>query len=449
MFTYLKLKNFMSFKDITINLESKKNEPKKVVIIYGQNGSGKSTITKAFSVLKRTIQTMQVRDMLSDILDDKFIPPEDIPLKPEIVLDMLKSRLSNNTIEKVISNYKMIGSKESMSLEYGFNINGNIGSYYIEMDDDSIIEERLEYKLNKKKSCYFEINKNLKMINQKIFKSDEMLNDIKQQVKMYWGKHSFLSIILYEVTEKSESYVRSNIIENLLEVINQFGKINYKIRKAHNDENSSIDTDDYLLENLEYGVIDINQKEELAVVEKVLNNFLKSLFDDVKKAFYKTNVEKEKITYSLWLTKKIENLEYDIDFEKESTGTQEILELLPYLMLAASGKCVIIDEYGIGIHDLLAAQLIKSVSQHLKGQLIITTHNTLIMDQSDIPAESLYFIMDDKKLNKSVKCVTDLEERLHPNYNYRKRYFTKDIYGEALPKINIDIDLEEFSKLYS
>lgn len=147
--------------------------------------------------------------------------------------------------------------------------------------------------------------------------------------------------------------------------------------------------------------------------------------------------------------KKIENLEYDIDFEKESTGTQEILELLPYLMLAASGKCVIIDEYGIGIHDLLAAQLIKSVSQHLKGQLIITTHNTLIMDQSDIPAESLYFIMDDKKLNKSVKCVTDLEERLHPNYNYRKRYFTKDIYGEALPKINIDIDLEEFSKLYS
>lgn len=97
---------------------------------------------------------MQVRDMLSDILDDKFIPPEDIPLKPEIVLDMLKSRLSNNTIEKVISNYKMIGSKESMSLEYGFNINGNIGSYYIEMDDDSIIEERLEYKLNKKKSCY-------------------------------------------------------------------------------------------------------------------------------------------------------------------------------------------------------------------------------------------------------------------------------------------------------
>lgn len=449
MFTYLKLKNFMSFKDITINLESKKNEPKKVVIIYGQNGSGKSTITKAFSVLKRTIQTMQVRDMLSDILDDKFIPPEDIPLKPEIVLDMLKSRLSNNTIEKVISNYKMIGSKESMSLEYGFNINGNIGSYYIEMDDDSIIEERLEYKLNKKKSCYFEINKNLKMINQKIFKSEEMLNDIKQQVKMYWGKHSFLSIILYEVTEKSESYVRSNIIENLLEVINQFGKINYKIRKAHNDENSSIDTDDYLLENLEYGVIDINQKEELAVVEKVLNNFLKSLFDDVKKAFYKTNVEKEKITYSLWLTKKIENLEYDINFEKESTGTQEILELLPYLMLAASGKCVIIDEYGIGIHDLLAAQLIKSVSQHLKGQLIITTHNTLIMDQSDIPAESLYFIMDDKKLNKSVKCVTDLEERLHPNYNYRKRYFTKDIYGEALPKINIDIDLEEFSKLYS
>ena len=57
--------------------------------------------------------------------------------------------------------------------------------------------------------------------------------------------------------------------------------------------------------------------------------------------------------------------------------------------------------------------------------------------------------MNDKTFKKSVKCVTEIEERLHPNYNYRKRYFTNVLYEDALPDLkNNNINLEEFARLY-
>jgi AAA15 family ATPase/GTPase len=120
--------------------------------------------------------------------------------------------------------------------------------------------------------------------------------------------------------------------------------------------------------------------------------------------------------------------------------------MLPYLMLAITGKCVIIDEFSNGIHDLMAAKLMKAVSNNIKGQLIITTHNTLLMDHSNIKPDALYFIFNESA-GKTVKCVTEIEDRLHPNYNYRNRYFNNELYVDSLPK-NTEFDFSEFAKLY-
>ena len=448
MFTYLKLKNFKSFKEVEIDLQLKKNEPKSLAVIYGANGSGKSTIAQAFLTLKRIMETMKVRDMLKGLLDDKFTPPDDMPYKPEIILNLIKSRLSNNTIEKLINDCKMINSVETMTLEYGFSIADNIGSYYIEMDNSNIIKERLEYKLNKNRGCYFDIEEDKVEINDRIFESKDFLDNMKKQVQMYWGKHSFLSILLYEMAEKSASYVDSNLSKNLTDVIMEFQSINYKVRRAHDDENISLQTNDAILGNLEGGIVETSEESKLDKIEKIINKLFVSLFNDVNRAYYKRSDNNGKIGYSLYLNKQIEKHNYDIDFQYESSGTQEILDMLPYLMLAISGKCVVIDEYGNGIHDLLATKLLKAVTKEMKGQLIVTTHNTLIMDQADIRPESLYFIMNDKTFSKSVKCVTEIEGRLHPNYNYRNRYFNNELYMDGLPKLYDELDFTELAKLY-
>lgn len=448
MFTYVKLKNFKSFKNVYINLEDKKNVPKSMAVIYGANGSGKSTIVQAFLTLKKTIGTMQVKDLLKDLLENKITPPEDIPLKPELMLDFIKSRLANNTIEKIIEESKMIGTSDDMLMEFGFLINESTGRYLMEFNNSNLIHERLEYKILKNRGCCFNIENGKLEINSNLFESKDFFVEIEKQIQMYWGKHSLLSILKYEMEEKSDSFIASNVSINLMNILSTFDDISYKVQNMH-EETSLLRISNPILQNLEGGMVEKTFEKDLDKVEKVLNQFFTSLFDDVKKAFYKRTEKKGRINYKLFFNKQIEKYNYDIDFRYESSGTQEILELIPYLMLAIEGKTVVIDEYGNGIHDLLATRLMREVAKNIKGQLIITTHNTLLMDQAEIKPESLYFIMNDKTFNKSVKCVTEIEERLHPNYNYRNRYFNNELYSDGLPRNNGKIDFSELAKLYS
>ena len=413
MFTYLKMKNFKSFKEISIDLQNKKDEFKHIIAIYGANGSGKSTIVEAFLTLEKTLGTMRVKDMLLDLLNNKITPPDDIPIKQE------------------------------MMLEFGFIINGSTGSYLMEFDNSDLIRERLEYKILKNRGCCFDIEEDKVEINSNIFESAEFLEEIKRQIQMYWGKHTFLSILQHEMDDKSATYVNSNISPNLMNILTEFNSISYKT--ASNREDNSIYASP-VFANLEGGTIEKSEEKNLDKIEQFINEFFISLFDDVNKAFYHREEKNGKIRYSLFLNKRIDALDFDIDFRYESSGTQEILNLLPYLMVAITGKCVIIDEFGNGIHDLMAAKLMKAVSQNIKGQLIITTHNTLIMDHSNIKPDALYFIFNGLE-GKKVKCVTDVEERLHPNYNYRNRYFNNELYADGLPK-NADFDFSEFAKLY-
>ena len=64
MFEYIKLKNFKSFSDIEFNMLDRRNNPKKLILIYGENGIGKSNIASAFFALSETLRTMDVSDLM-------------------------------------------------------------------------------------------------------------------------------------------------------------------------------------------------------------------------------------------------------------------------------------------------------------------------------------------------------------------------------------------------
>ena len=71
MFTCVKLKNFKSFNDITLDLTDKNNRPKSLVLIYGENGIGKSNLASAFYMLSETLRTMEFRDLMQEIFNNK------------------------------------------------------------------------------------------------------------------------------------------------------------------------------------------------------------------------------------------------------------------------------------------------------------------------------------------------------------------------------------------
>ena len=54
MFTYVKAKNFKSLKEIEFNLNKTKNKINPLVVVYGENGSGKTNLVELFKLLQQT-----------------------------------------------------------------------------------------------------------------------------------------------------------------------------------------------------------------------------------------------------------------------------------------------------------------------------------------------------------------------------------------------------------
>ena len=110
MFEYIKLKNFKSFGNIEFNLLDKKGDPKQLILLYGENGIGKSNLASAFFMLSETLRTMDVRDIMQTILSEK---PDTI--SDEDFARFFKMRYKD--LETLIRENKMVDSNEPMSME--------------------------------------------------------------------------------------------------------------------------------------------------------------------------------------------------------------------------------------------------------------------------------------------------------------------------------------------
>ena len=436
MFTYIKLKNYKSLIELEVDLTKKENTPKKLISIYGENGIGKSNFVDSFYTLKRIISTRTINEKVR-ILTEKQKDLQSNDFDKALYFfgqlgSIIKNGFFSNSID-IINECKTIDSKDNMIIEVGFKIKSKSGIYCIETDNTDIISEKLDFTLNKNKVNFFEITKKEKYLNESVFIDNEYKKEILSIVEKYWGKHSLLSLIAYEIEDKKENYVKKKIFNGIFEVINFFSSLSIlsrnKLEVFKNIEE----------EKLFYGTISANEEKKLINIENVINTFFTALFSDIKQAYYKKKVDSDKINYILCFKKNIYNKLIDIEYNRESTGTKNILKILPYLISAAKGKTVIIDEIDNGIHDLLILKILENLSEDLKGQLIITTHNTLLLEEEFIK-DSIYIFKVDENANKKLLSLNKFEGRIHPNLSIRKRYL-KGLYG-GIP-FPMDIDFNE------
>lgn len=436
MFTYIKLKNYKSLIEFEVDLTKKENTPKKLISIYGENGIGKSNFVDSFYTLKKIVSTRTVNEKIRILTEkQKELQTDDFD-KALYFFGQLGSIIKNgffsNSID-IINECKTIDSKDNMIIEVGFKIKSKSGIYCIETDNTDIISEKLDFTLNKNKVNFFEITKKEKYLNESVFIDNEYKKEILSIVEKYWGKHSLLSLIAYEIEDKKENYVKKKIFNGIFEVINFFSSLSILSR------NKLEVFKDIEEEKLFYGTISANEEKKLINIENVINTFFTALFSDIKQAYYKKKVDSDKINYILCFKKNIYNKLIDIEYNRESTGTKNILKILPYLISTAKGKTVIIDEIDNGIHDLLILKILENLSEDLKGQLIITTHNTLLLEEEFIK-DSIYIFKVDENANKKLLSLNKFEGRIHPNLSIRKRYL-KGLYG-GIP-FPMDIDFNE------
>lgn len=437
MFTYVKLKNYKSLVDFEVDLTDSKNNPKKMVIIYGENGAGKTNFINAFSTLSETINTKIYKNLIDKFIEKNLDKKDNLEILNEFIKNSLRS------IEDIINDAKTIDSKENMSLEFGFRLNGKDGKYYIEMSKNSIVRENLEYVLSKNKTKFVDISNEEIYINKSLFSSNKYYNELYDLIDKFWGKHSFLSIIFFEIVDKNNKYINKNMPKDINNIVEYFLSMSLNIKQKYNIEKGQINVENKFIFPMNMGDIDKTKNEEkkLNYTENILNSFFTELYSDVKQVFYDKEYKDNKIQYKLFFKKQIYGQIKDIDFSLESTGTQKLLNLLPLLLISLNeNKVSAIDELDSGIHDILVYTILKDLYLYHKmdGQLIITTHNTTLLETA-IKKDYIYLFNIDSNGKKILIPITEYE-REHPNTNFRKRYL-KGLYG-GIPMID-DIDFDD------
>ena len=428
MFTKITLENFRSFDHIVFDLTEKGNVPKHLAVLYGENGAGKSNLMSAFVLLPELTRTMDVRDAYERLLTRDAIFQDE---KMEKVMRE-QMRHSLRDMSAIIKDYRMIDCEDPIVAEYEFNINGNNGCYRVEFGQDEIVHERLEYVLNRRRGLYFDCSSDGILINDTVIQGTngkDFVVDVKETAKRYWGKHSLLAILLYEMKDKSNAFGRDNVTENFNTVLREFRGLSCAVSMG-NKSWEGLSSKLQVLKRPLQGHLSLRRETELDYASDFFTQLFTSVDLSVRKIFYKKEFHDDEIYYKLIEEKYIAGNYRRIDFERESAGNCQLLNISCYLLTACMGGVVILDEAEANIHDLLFQKLLEEIRPILKGQVIMTTHNTMLMEAS-FAREATYILSvdPDNPSDKKIRCISDYRKRTYAANNIRNKYLNCEYGG--------------------
>ena len=428
MFTKITLENFRSFDHIVFDLTEKGNVPKHLAVLYGENGAGKSNLMSAFVLLPELTRTMDVRDAYERLLTRDAIFQDE---KMEKVMRE-QMRHSLRDMSAIIKDYRMIDCEDPIVAEYEFNINGNNGCYRVEFGQDEIVHERLEYVLNRRRGLYFDCSSDGILINDTVIQGTngkDFLVYVKETAKRYWGKHSLLAILLYEMKDKSNAFGRDNVTENFNTVLREFRGLSCAVSMG-NKSWEGLSSKLQVLKRPLQGHLSLRRETELDYASDFFTQLFTSVDLSVRKIFYKKEFHDDEIYYKLIEEKYIAGNYRRIDFERESAGNCQLLNISCYLLTACMGGVVILDEAEANIHDLLFQKLLEEIRPILKGQVIMTTHNTMLMEAS-FAREATYILSvdPDNPSDKKIRCISDYRKRTYAANNIRNKYLNCEYGG--------------------
>lgn len=435
MLRYIKLKNYRSFTDLSFDMTGKNGVPKNLIILYGENGVGKTNLVNVFDTLNDTFSSLSLRNMIMSFLENN---------KDSVASEKLTSLYNYLDASRIIKDNKTIDSEDNMSIEVGFCLNDKNGTYKIEFDNERIVSERLEYVLNKNKITFYDIQDNERKVNPQIL-SNAYAVELMKMADKYWGKHSIMAILFNAVDEYTNDYIKDTFCEQLRKIICYFQTISTCILR---NESSGLNVvrSGSLLTSFDEGEVDENDEYKIFHTEKLIDTYFKDAYTDISGVFYRKDKIDNRIKYSLYFKKKISGKTVNVRYDAESRGTRNMIMLLPYFLAAMDNQVVIIDEIDNGIHDILLNAVIKNLSYHIGGQLFMTTHNTMFLAEYSFK-DSIYFIVEDLDGYKEIKSINDFGYRIQQKSNVMANYLDEKFSKSPWNGTNVDfvklLDIEK------
>lgn len=351
-----------------------------VVGLYGQNGSGKTTIVDAFSLLKTLISGWISHEKLQS-QDKRFIT----------------------------------AGEKIASLNFEFLVQNEFGAFFVhyyiafQEDEERIYTtiEKLSYRENEKgkrtKTLVYKEEDvvqirtaSLKDMNEKLRVKVMVVRAMAQKEHVSFAFHKDLKPVLQEMLTEIEWQLLNNIAIDFnrdLHVINNqsIGLLMMKYImpfSVHLEKSRGFIP--YDLEGTS-----LLQKDHFEVLCKVIGQTNKVLSTIIPELTIKIHFiteqmldDGEKGVRFEFLSKRGER---ELPLRTESEGILKIISVLSALIAVYNNPnaCVVIDELDSGVFEYLLGELLTVIDEGGKGQLLFTSHNLRVLEV--LPIKNLWF----------------------------------------------------------
>ena len=433
-----KVKNFKSFKDLqhfsmlagkvrsneNHITEVGKNKILKFSGMFGANGSGKSNIILAMSIIQEII-SKGVNSLINNLYfrGSEICDKEDSYFEYELVLNekLYSYGFEINIYKKeIVSEWLIDMTKNTEKVIFERDLKKSIADTNLKTTNPIFSNCLLELKNNKSELFLKEMFRRLAMSNN----NDPFFDDILNVYK-------FLMFDMVIVRPQTHKLFDIDYLKNEEKII--------KILKA-----------------LDINIVDIiaNKSDITNIEAKLPKNVFINLLDDINimsKRYPKMNCTL-RIENDLYTIKKDENNGYIVQTLKfihnncasefgtyeESDGTIRILELIDILL--SKNKLFLIDELDSSLHPVLVDGLLKIfLKTNLTNQLIITTHELKTLDFDLVRRDEIWFAEKTENGDSRIYSLEEFKDVARFDRKIDKAYME----GRFGAIANIDINYED------
>ncbi|WP_235616056.1 AAA family ATPase [Metasolibacillus fluoroglycofenilyticus] len=347
-----------------------------IIGFYGQNGSGKTAVVEAFSLLKTLLQAKALPD----------------------------------------NRKKLIYFKEkSIELHIEFLITNQLGQYFVkyfvELQEGyetlKVLKETLSYKENKSGKRYKELiskqdnkisirNKTMELFREKQRVSLLVANHLADENATSFIFREELACVLASFCNEAENEIIKNLKQDFTDNFHVIDAIHYGLLVANLVMPFRIHVEG-VRGNIPYELRDtmLLPREMFTTIEKVVEQTNMVLTTIIPGLFIKVreiNIEKmssgqDGVRFEFLSVKE----DIELPLRSESQGILKIISILSTLIAVYNNPnaCVVIDELDAGIFEYLLGEMLEVLSESGKGQLFFTSHNLRILEV--LPIQNLWF----------------------------------------------------------